>query len=158
VTNVFGRWLRQQLVRHQMSITTFASKIGVSHSSVSLWVEGKRVPNPKSCDKIADVLLVPLDEVLALAGHRPRDIGPDVPSDAVQRLQPLIDQVQWTDGFYELIERQLKMFRDAQRGMYLPKTASWEMKSTEGVKITNFDEFEENEERVKGRNSNAGEK
>ncbi len=38
---------------------------------------GKRKPNPANCDRIADVLMLPVDAVLEAAGHRPDIDGPN---------------------------------------------------------------------------------
>lgn len=47
-------------------------------SSISDWVRGNKIPDPRSCEKIADALNVDPDLVLVMAGHRPNieDIKP----------------------------------------------------------------------------------
>lgn len=65
-------WLRRQLQRREMRQADLARRVGTSPGTVSSWVNGQRVPDPASCDRIADALGVDVDEVLMLAGHRPR--------------------------------------------------------------------------------------
>ena len=48
-----------------------ATEIGVSHASVSRWLHGKDVPNTRSCLRLADYRGIPLQKVLAAAGHAP---------------------------------------------------------------------------------------
>jgi transcriptional regulator with XRE-family HTH domain len=48
-----------------------AHDIGVSHPTVLRWLSGKDRPSTKSCHKLADYSGVPLQKVLAIAGHMP---------------------------------------------------------------------------------------
>lgn len=50
----FGRWLQRQLDRRQWSQADLVRAGGFSRSAVSEWVRGGRVPDPASCDLIAD--------------------------------------------------------------------------------------------------------
>lgn len=75
----FPAWFRDQLKRREWTYADFARKSGVGPSMVSFWARGERVPSPQSCDIIADVLLVDVDEVLSLAGHRPPIASDDPP-------------------------------------------------------------------------------
>lgn len=43
--------------------------MGVSHATVSRWLSGINIPNTQSCQRLADYSGVPLQKVLALAGH-----------------------------------------------------------------------------------------
>src|SRR5690606_8121609 len=97
--NQFGRWLRERIrsspyVRNQ---SEFAQRVGTSTGTVSMWATGKRIPDPASCDRIADVLGVDLDLVLWQAGHRPNveRIDPDDPRTV---LTALVNAVDWTQG------------------------------------------------------------
>lgn len=60
----FGAWLESKLSAARLNQREFADRIGVSQSTVSRWLRNYRVPEPASCDAIADVLLVPLDKVI----------------------------------------------------------------------------------------------
>jgi len=58
------------LQRHRgISLRRLARESGVSASTLSRWREGKQVPSPKSCKLIAEYLSVPVEHVLAMAGH-----------------------------------------------------------------------------------------
>lgn len=72
VANEFGRWLRQQMVTYPMSQADLARRAGVSAGMLSGWINGRRVPSPESCDRLADALGLDLDDMLSRAGHRPR--------------------------------------------------------------------------------------
>ena len=70
----FGRWLKDQLWRAELTQAEFARRTGATPSQVSFWVRGERTPEPASCEQIAKVLGRDVDEVLARAGHRPADL------------------------------------------------------------------------------------
>jgi transcriptional regulator with XRE-family HTH domain len=67
----FAPWFRRQLDRRAWSRSDFAGRASVSARTVTAWYNGERVPDPPSCDVIADVLGLDLDYVLLKAGHRP---------------------------------------------------------------------------------------
>ena len=46
-----------------------AAEIGVSHATVSRWLSSKSIPNPHSCQRLAEYSGVSLQMVLYLAGH-----------------------------------------------------------------------------------------
>jgi transcriptional regulator with XRE-family HTH domain len=70
--NAFGVWLERQLRSRELTQSEFARRTEVRQGMVSNWITGKRIPDPGSCDRIADALGLPIDEVLIQAGHRPR--------------------------------------------------------------------------------------
>lgn len=82
----FGPWLRQELARRDMRQADLARKMKTSTGAVSDWVNGKTIPSPASIDLIADVLLVNVDELLTLAGHRPA-----IAQDELDRFHAKID-------------------------------------------------------------------
>jgi transcriptional regulator with XRE-family HTH domain len=58
------------LQRHRgISLRRLARESGVSASTLSRWREGKQVPSPNSCKLLAEYLSVPVEHVLAMAGH-----------------------------------------------------------------------------------------
>ena len=67
----FSLWFRRQLDAKGMTRGDFARRAGVSARTVTAWYNGERVPDPTSCDIIADVLTLSIDHVLERAGHRP---------------------------------------------------------------------------------------
>lgn len=56
---------RKCLPRH------LASNIGVSHATLSRWLNGKDIPNSKSCKKLAEYSGLPLEYILSLVGYIP---------------------------------------------------------------------------------------
>ena len=80
----FGRWLKQELWRAELSQAEFARRTGATPSMVSFWVRGERTPLPENIQRIAAELGLDVDEVLAKAGHRPADYDqPDETTRAV---------------------------------------------------------------------------
>lgn len=67
----FGGWLRHELARRHMRQADLARRMQASTGAVSDWVNDRTLPSPASVDRIADVLMVDVDEALAIAGHRP---------------------------------------------------------------------------------------
>ncbi len=52
-----------------ISLRRLARESGVSASTLSRWREGKQTPAPKSCKMLAEYLSLPVEHILALAGH-----------------------------------------------------------------------------------------
>jgi transcriptional regulator with XRE-family HTH domain len=52
-----------------ISLRHLGRESGVSASTLSRWREGKQVPSPNSCKMLAEYLSLPVEHVLALAGH-----------------------------------------------------------------------------------------
>lgn len=65
-------WLNIRLDERGLGNNQAATYLGVSHTTMSRWRRGEAVPDPESCAKLAAFFGRPLDEVLAIAGHRPR--------------------------------------------------------------------------------------
>jgi len=65
----FGAWLKREIGRREMTQSDFARATGVSTAVVSQWVQNKRVPTTESLERIADGLRLPIEDVLAAAGH-----------------------------------------------------------------------------------------
>src|SRR5687768_15256517 len=70
----FGAWLAREIKRAGMNQKEFADAAGVGTSTVSRWING-RVPDAQYCDLIADALQLDIDDVLARAGYRPREVS-----------------------------------------------------------------------------------
>jgi transcriptional regulator with XRE-family HTH domain len=105
-SNTFATWLRRQLNRNEWTQADFARRMDVSTGRISEWTTGKRVPNPKSCELIADVLGADIDLVLRVAGHRPNVESID-PDDPRVILHGMIDRVVWTEDRLDSITAQL---------------------------------------------------
>jgi transcriptional regulator with XRE-family HTH domain len=52
-----------------ISLRHLSRESGVSASTLSRWREGKQTPSPKSCKMLAEYLSLPVEHILALAGH-----------------------------------------------------------------------------------------
>jgi transcriptional regulator with XRE-family HTH domain len=92
----FAQWFAARLAALPMTVPEFRHKSGFSSSTVSQWLNAKRVPSPASCDVIADVLHVDRDKVLALAGHRPPDVEL-APDDPIADLNAMLRRIAWDD-------------------------------------------------------------
>lgn len=69
----FGLWLAGQLHRRGMTMSDLARGIGAYPAVVRRWVRGVQLPKTAQCRAVAAALGLPVDEVLAAAGHRPPD-------------------------------------------------------------------------------------
>jgi transcriptional regulator with XRE-family HTH domain len=92
-TAEFGRWLQRQLDRREWKQADFARRVSLSTGTVSHWITGKRIPDPPSCDLIADALGIDVTDVLRRAGHLP--VVSDDP-EHVRELTALLRRVEWT--------------------------------------------------------------
>ena len=103
----FADWFRKQLDRRDLSQADFARLIDMSTGTVSNWATGRRVPDPASCDLIADALGLDLDLVLWQAGHRPptKEVNPDDPK---MEIHGLVDRVPWTPANLKMARRVLR--------------------------------------------------
>lgn len=106
-SNSFGEWFAHQLKRRDLTQADFARNFGFATGVVSNWVTGKRVPDPASCERIADALNVDPDMVLIYAGHRP-NIEELAPDDPRTDLIALVRRVQWNEEREALIRGQLE--------------------------------------------------
>lgn len=79
--------------RREWTQADFARRLNVAPQVVSKWMLGQRLPDPHSCDLIADALSLDLDLVLWHAGHRPNldVIDPDDPATTIISLAKRVD-------------------------------------------------------------------
>jgi transcriptional regulator with XRE-family HTH domain len=92
-TPAFAEWFRKQLDRRGWSQADFARAAGLAHATVSTWYRGVRVPDPESCDRIADALHIDVETVLRMAGHLPPEPADDPPE--VAELIAMLRRVHW---------------------------------------------------------------
>ncbi len=78
-TEPFGDYLARAVKAMGLTYAEVARRVGTSQASVSYWVGGRKVPEPKNCNKLAEVLALDPDEVLTKAGHRPSLLTDDDP-------------------------------------------------------------------------------
>jgi transcriptional regulator with XRE-family HTH domain len=96
VIESFSSWFRHRVDGTELTQRAFAKKYGFAPSTVGAWYRGERVPDPPSCERLADVFNADSDWVLTLAGHRPNieDLPPDDPR---TDLIALVRRVQWDE-------------------------------------------------------------
>ena len=67
----FVSFLKEVLRRRKCKPNQLAADLGISHATVSRWLSGRDIPNTRSCQRLADFSGVPLQKVMAIAGHMP---------------------------------------------------------------------------------------
>jgi len=64
-------FLKEVMRRRKRLPSQLAAELGISHATVSRWLNDKDIPNIRSCQRLAAYSGVPLEKVLCLAGHLP---------------------------------------------------------------------------------------
>lgn len=113
-TEPFPKWLKRQLERREWRQVDLAKRADISTTSVSHYLNGNRIPDPVTCDRIADALGADRDLVLALAGHRP-PVDPIDPNDPAMVISGRARRVRWTRERLDSILALLDMYLDADR-------------------------------------------
>ncbi len=67
----FVLFLKEVLRRRRCKPIQLAAELGISHATVSRWLSGRDIPNTRSCQRLADFSGIPLQKVMAVAGHMP---------------------------------------------------------------------------------------
>ena len=111
----FVAWMQEEMGRREWRQVDFARATGVDVSMVSRWRQGRR-PDPASLERVATALGVDLDELLTLAGHRPRSPRDDDPR--VAALVAKVRQVTWTAERFLIVDALLDDLR--QRSSRVP--------------------------------------
>lgn len=65
-------FIEEILRRRRLLPSQLALKLNISHATVRRWLLGEDVPSTRSCRKLADFSGMPLQQVLAAAGHLPQ--------------------------------------------------------------------------------------
>jgi len=65
-------FLEELMRRRNRLPTQMAADLGVSHPTVFRWLAGTDIPRTSSCRKLAEYSGIPLQKVLAMAGHLPQ--------------------------------------------------------------------------------------
>jgi transcriptional regulator with XRE-family HTH domain len=129
---------------YQGSAADFSRSTGFTPQTVSSWRKGRvTLPQASTRRVLAREFGISHIELLAAMGELDESeisVPEDPRSDAVRRLQPLIDSIQWNDGVYRIAERQLEAIRDLQRGMLQAPRMLTEMEDSEGIRATEFGE------------------
>ena len=102
-------FLEDIMRRRKRLPSQLAKDIGVSHPTVGRWLSGEDIPSTLSCRKLATYSGVPLERVLAIAGHVPA-VAQTVPADwpefreYIHRKYPAVDE-DLVSVFEDYIER-----------------------------------------------------
>ncbi len=70
-TRAIPRFLGELMSRKKRLPSQLAFDIGVSHATVGRWLKGQDIPSTRSCQRLAEYSGIPLERILALAGHIP---------------------------------------------------------------------------------------
>lgn len=87
-------WLDRRISASGKTQNAVATYCGVSHSAVSAWRKGERIPDPPYCWKLAEFFGEDIEDLMRLAGHLPpkqsevRE-GPQLDPGVVRALQRL---------------------------------------------------------------------
>ena len=65
----FISFLKEVMRRRKRLPSQLAADLGISHATVIRWMAGADIPNPRSCRVLAEYSGVPVENVLAAAGH-----------------------------------------------------------------------------------------
>jgi transcriptional regulator with XRE-family HTH domain len=65
-------FLKEVMRRRHRKASQLAADLGISHATVSRWLSGDDIPNTQSCQRLAEYGGVPVEKILAIAGHLPR--------------------------------------------------------------------------------------
>jgi transcriptional regulator with XRE-family HTH domain len=107
----FGQWLRHILDDMGIRPSQLAKYTDYSRASVSRWLNDVFVPDPEACVRIAQVLHLPLSDVLRAAGHpvpdapASTDVPPEI-SPAVRRFIPVLET--FDEGELRALERSIQ--------------------------------------------------
>ena len=64
-------WLISQMARYGLTTVALARRIGVTQPSITKWINGTRLPEARSCYRLAEVFDASPEFVLEIAGHKP---------------------------------------------------------------------------------------
>jgi DNA-binding transcriptional regulator YiaG len=64
-TSSFALWLAERKRERDLSVSEMANALGVGKSTVSGWLSGRNQPMPETCEKLAGVLGISLEDLLA---------------------------------------------------------------------------------------------
>jgi len=74
-TTELGRFIKRRMEELGTNAYRVSKDAGVQPSTISHWVNGRRLPSPESCHILAEVLALDVDTLLHLSGHRPREVA-----------------------------------------------------------------------------------
>lgn len=107
----FDEWLRDEMLRRELTQSDLARKAGISQTLVSQWVNGKRTPSILSAKALADGLDLPVEVVLARLGLDPRNQIPP----GLERVWGLITTTEMHPDRIQSLEALLQSWADMDR-------------------------------------------
>ena len=89
-------FLRKLMKQRRRLPSQLATDLGITHATVSRWLSSKDMPSLQSCQRLATYSGLPLENVMAIAGHIPmprEDSRTELPefSDYARRKYPELD-------------------------------------------------------------------
>lgn len=67
----FIAFLKELMQQRMLLPSQLAKEVGISHSTVSRWLQEKELPSTSSCQKLSDYSGIPLQKILSASGHIP---------------------------------------------------------------------------------------
>ncbi|MGM0807574.1 MAG: helix-turn-helix domain-containing protein [Bacillota bacterium] len=124
----FGKYLEELIIRRGLSLRELGKRAGISHSFLSLVINGKRgTPSPEQLLKLAPHLEIDYMELMKNAGYVTEDIEFDkeelefldkldsrVPIVELLKLNPTIDDKEVTETELELAIDVIRSLRKTQ--------------------------------------------
>lgn len=113
----FIAFLKELMHQRMLLPSQLAKEVGISHSTVSRWLQGKELPSTKSCRRLADYSGVPLQKILSVSGHvpeiveSPADNWPEFREYTKKKYPDMLD-----DDLITLIERLIEQRRGRIHG------------------------------------------
>lgn len=90
----FGRWLKRQIDGLGLNQAEFARAHDIHPAVLSQWITGARTPNAETAGRLARVLSLDVEVVLAALGYL-KDAPDETPARA--RARGIFNRVEWTD-------------------------------------------------------------
>jgi transcriptional regulator with XRE-family HTH domain len=67
--NSFSTFIKEVMRRRKRKPSQLAADLGISHATISRWLSGDDIPNPSSCQKLANYSGTPVEKILSIVGH-----------------------------------------------------------------------------------------
>ena len=113
-------FLRDLMQRKKRLPSQLAADLGVSHPTIGRWMRDEDIPNPTSCQALAEYSGEPLQKVLCLAGHvsLPVEEVPDrwpAFAEYVRRKYPKVLEEDLIEEIEGMIERKMDRMKQQEK-------------------------------------------
>jgi transcriptional regulator with XRE-family HTH domain len=115
---LFGKRLQAEMYRRQISHRQLATAISVSKQSVTNWTQGRHEPSPHSIRRIAEVLEIPVAELLEPSppGDTRRKMDAAEVLSALSSLRPALEGLsQSAPALLDLLDEAERQARSTRR-------------------------------------------